>query len=32
MEKYADLFSSLDEETLNRVIAYLNEKELQNED
>lgn len=32
MEKYADLLSGLDEETQERIIAYLKEKELQNED
>lgn len=32
MEKYADLLSGLDEETQERIISYLKEKELQNED
>ena len=32
MEKYADLLSGLDEETQERIIAYLKEKDLQNED
>ena len=32
MEKYADLLSGLDKETQERIIAYLKEKELQNED